>query len=39
LPKKFFWGLYVAKDRDEAQALIRGLSKAKIREKIAPKQP
>jgi hypothetical protein len=36
---KFFLGLYAAKDRDEAQALTRGLSKEKTREKIASQQP
>jgi len=34
-PKNFFPGLYAAKDRDEAQALTRVLSKEKTREKIA----
>ena len=36
---KFFSGLYVAKGKDEAQALTRGLSKEKTREKIASQQP
>jgi hypothetical protein len=36
---KFFLGLYAAKDRDEAQALTRGLSKEKTREKIASQRP
>jgi len=38
-PKFFFGLLYLAKDRDEAQALPRGLFKEKIREKIASQQP
>jgi len=36
---KFFPGLYAAKERDETQALTRGLSKERTREKIAPQQP
>jgi hypothetical protein len=36
---KFFLGLYAAKERDETQALTRGLSKERTREKIAPQQP
>ena len=39
LAQNFFPGLYAAKDRDETQALTRGLSKEKIREKIASQQP
>jgi hypothetical protein len=38
-PKSFFPGLYVAKDRDEAQALTKGLSKEKTRERIASQRP
>jgi len=36
---KFFPGLYAAKDKDEAQALTRGLSKVKTRERMASQQP
>jgi len=36
---KFFPSLYAAKERDETQALTRGLSKERTREKIAPQQP
>jgi hypothetical protein len=36
---KFSPGLYAAKDRDEAQALTKGLSKEKTREKIASQRP
>jgi len=36
---KFFPGLYAAKDRDEAQALTKGLSKGKTRGKIASQRP
>jgi len=36
---KFFPGLYAAKDRDETQALTKGLSKEKTRERIASQQP
>jgi len=32
---KLFSGLYVAKDRDETQALTKGLSKVSTREEIA----
>jgi len=39
LAQKYFSGLYAAKDRDETQALTRGLSKGKTREKIASQQP
>jgi hypothetical protein len=39
LAQKFFPGLYAAKDRDETQALTRGLSKEKAREKIASQPP
>jgi hypothetical protein len=35
----FFPGLYVAKDRDEPQALTKGLSKERTRERVAPQQP
>jgi len=38
-PKKFFPGLYAAKDKDETQALTRGLSKGKTRENMASQQP
>jgi len=38
-PKKFFPGLYVAKDRDETQALTKGVSKEKTRENMASQQP
>jgi len=38
-PKKFFSGLYAAKDRDETQALTKGLYKERTREKIASQQP
>jgi len=38
LAQKYFSGLYAAKDRDETQALTRGLSKGKTREKIASQQ-
>jgi len=38
-PKKFFPGLYAAKDEDETQALTKGLSKGKTREKIASQPP
>jgi len=38
-PKKFFPGLYAAKDRGEAQALTKGLSKVKTRERMAFQQP
>jgi hypothetical protein len=38
-PKFFFPGLYVAKDRDEPQALPKGLSKERTRERVAPQQP
>jgi hypothetical protein len=37
--KKFFPALYAAKDKDETQALTRGLFKEKTREKIASQQP
>jgi len=37
-PKIFFPGVYAAKDRDETQALTRGLSKVSIREEIAYQQ-
>jgi len=37
--KKFFPGLYAAKDKDETRALTRGLSKENTREKIASQQP
>ena len=36
---KIFPGLYAAKDRDETQALTKGLSKEKTRERIASQQP
>jgi len=36
---KFFSALYAAKDKGEAQALTRGLSKGETREKIASQQP
>jgi len=36
---KFLPGLYVAKDRDEASALTRGLSKERTRGKIASQPP
>jgi len=36
---KIFSALYAAKDRDETQALIRGLSKGKTKEKMASQQP
>jgi len=36
---KFFPSLYAAKDKDETQALSRGLSKGKTREKIASQRP
>ena len=36
---KFFPGLYVAKDKDEGQALTKGLLKEKTREKITSQQP
>jgi hypothetical protein len=39
LAQKFFSGLYVAKDKNETQALARGLSKGKAREKIACQRP
>jgi len=39
LAQKFFPGLYAAKDRDEPQALTRGLYKEKTRERIASQQP
>lgn len=39
LAQNFFQGLYAAKDRDETQALTRGLSKEKTREKIASQPP
>jgi hypothetical protein len=39
LAQKFFPGLYAAKDRDETQALTKGLSKEKTRESIASQQP
>jgi len=39
LAQKYFSGLYAAKDRDETQALTRGLSKEKTRGKIASQQP
>jgi hypothetical protein len=35
----FFPGLYVAKDRNETQALTKGLSKEKTRERIASQRP
>jgi len=38
-PKNFFLDLYAAKDKDETQALTRGLSKGKIREMMASQQP
>jgi hypothetical protein len=38
-PKFFFPGLYVAKDRDEAQALTKALSKEKARVRIASQRP
>jgi len=38
-PKKNFPGLYAAKDKDETQALTRGLSKEKTRENMASQQP
>ena len=38
-PKIFFTCLYVAKDRGEAQALTKGLSKVKTRERMAFQQP
>ena len=38
-PKFFYPALYAAKDRDETQALTRGLSKEKTREKIASQPP
>jgi len=34
----FFSGLYLAKDRDENQALTKGLSKVSTREEIAYQQ-
>jgi hypothetical protein len=37
--KKFFQGLYAAKDKDETQALTKALLKEKTREKIASQQP
>jgi len=39
LAQKYFSGLYAAKDKDETQALTRGLSKGKIRERMASQQP
>jgi hypothetical protein len=36
---KIFSDSYTTKDKDETQALIRGLSKEKTREKIASQQP
>jgi len=39
LAQKYFSGLYAAKDRGEAQALTRGLSKGKTRERMASQQP
>jgi hypothetical protein len=39
LAQKIFSGLYAAKGKDEVQALTRGLSKGKTREKIASQQP
>jgi hypothetical protein len=36
---KIFSGLYVAKGKDETQALTRGLYKVKARERIASQQP
>ena len=38
-PKIFFRGLYAAKDRDETQALTRGLSKEKTRERMTSQWP
>ncbi len=35
----FLPGLYVAKDRDEAQALTKALSKEKARVRIASQRP
>jgi len=35
----FFKGPYAAKDKDEAQALSKGLSKGRTREKKASQQP
>jgi len=37
-PRIFFPGLYAAKDRDETQALNRGLSKVSTREETASQQ-
>jgi len=39
LAQKISPGLYAAKDKDEPQALTRGLSKGKIREMMASQQP
>jgi len=39
LAQKFFPALYAAKDRDETQALTRGVFKEKTRGKIASQQP
>jgi hypothetical protein len=39
LAQKIFLGLYATKDKDETQALTKGLSKGKTREKIASQQP
>jgi len=38
-PKIFFRGLHAAKDKGEAQALAKGLSKVRTREKVASQQP
>jgi hypothetical protein len=37
--KNFFPGLYAAKDRDETQALTKGLSKGKTRVRITSQRP
>jgi hypothetical protein len=39
LAQIFFPGLYATKDRDETQALTKGLSKEKTRERIASQRP
>jgi len=38
-PKFFFPGLYVAKDRDETQALTKGLSEERTRGRTTPQRP